>query len=234
MNQASLTSVLLTSVLVTLPLTALSYQKGDLIVRAGAASVDPDDSSSLVTAGVLGPVANSGLNVDGDTQLGLTVSYMLSDHVAVELLASTPFSHDVNLQGNGIAGAVPSLPNATHMATIEHLPPTLSLQYFFLNPASKFQPYAGIGINYIIILDEDLSRKAESELGAKNLDVDNSIGRSFELGFDYQLNEHWLINASAWNIDFDTEASFDSAVGKVKADIDVDPWVYMLSIGYKF
>jgi outer membrane protein len=56
------------------------------------------------------------------------------------------------------------------------------------------------------------------ELGAKNLDVDNSIGRSFELGFDYRLNEHWLINASAWNIDFDTEAIFYSAIGKVKGE----------------
>lgn len=234
MNQASLTSVLLTSALATLPMAAFSYEKGDLIVRAGAASVEPDDSSSLVTAGALGPVANSGLNVDSDTQLGITVSYMLSDHFAIELLASTPFSHDVNLQGSGISAAVPGLPNGTHMATIEHLPPTLSLQYFFLDPTSKFQPYAGIGVNYIIILDEDLSHKAKTELAAKNLDVDNSIGRSFELGFDYQINEHWLVNASAWNIDFDTEASFDSAVGKVKADIDVDPWVYMLSIGYKF
>ncbi|MFT5691526.1 MAG: outer membrane protein [Oceanicoccus sp.] len=69
MNQASLTSVLLTSVLVTLPLAALSYEKGDLIVRAGVASVEPDDSSSLVTAGVLGPVSEPGLNVDSDMQL---------------------------------------------------------------------------------------------------------------------------------------------------------------------
>ncbi|MFT5691527.1 MAG: outer membrane protein [Oceanicoccus sp.] len=83
------------------------------------------------------------------------------DHIAIELLASTPFSHDVNLKGNGIAEAVPSLPNATHIATVEHLPPTLSLQYFFLDPMSKFHPYTGFGVNYIIILDEDLSSKAE-------------------------------------------------------------------------
>ena len=71
-------------------------------------------------------------------------------------------------------------------------------------------------------------------LGASNLDVDDSIGLSLQLGVDYQLDDKWLINEAVWNMDIETEASFDSAVGKVKADLDIDPWVYMISVGYKF
>jgi outer membrane protein len=43
-----------------------------------------------------------------------------------------------------------------------------------------------------------------------------------------------MLNASMWKIDIDTDASFNSALGKVTADVDIDPWVYMLSLGYRF
>lgn len=208
-----------------------AHKKGEFIVRVGTATVDPDESSSLIDAGVLGPVPDTGLAIDSDTQLGLTFAYMITDRVAVELLAASPFKHDVTMNGNGLAGVVD---HGTKIADVKHLPPTLSLQYFFLDPSSKFQPYAGIGINYTLILDEELSSGVESVLGASNLDVDDSVGVTFQVGMDYEINDKWLINASVWNMDIETEASFDSAVGKVKADLDIDPWVYMVGIGYKF
>jgi len=229
-----MTAVVGTALALTQATTAAAYQQGEFIVRVGAATVSPDDSSSLVTAGSLGAVANSGLAVDSNTQLGLTASYMLTDKLAVGLLAATPFSHDVSLTGNGIAGAVPALKHGTKIASIEQLPPTVSLQYFPMHTSSDFQPYIGIGINYTIVVDKDLTSAARTELAANNLEVDNSFGLSLQLGIDYQINDKWLINATAWNIDIDTEASFDSAVGKVKAKLDVDPWVYMVSVGYRF
>lgn len=234
MTTKTITAILTATMTLAVTTNVLAYEQGDFIFRVGAATVNPDDSSSLVTAGILGAVPNSGLSIDSNTQVGLTASYMLTDKLAIGILAATPFSHDVELTGNGIAGAVPALTNGTKIASIKHLPPTVSLQYFFLDATSKFQPYAGIGINYTIILDEDLSSGAEAVLGADDLDVDNSVGLSFQFGVDYQLNDKWLVNATVWNIDIDTEASFDSAVGKVKADLDIDPWVYMVSVGYKF
>jgi len=236
----NLSAVLLTTALTTFSSMALSHQQGDWIARVGAATVDPDESSSLLNvAGLGGNIADSGLGVDADTQAGFTFAYMLTDKIAVELLAATPFKHDITLTGSGIAGAQPGLPNGTKIASVEHLPPTLSLQYFLRDSSSAFKPYVGIGINYTLILDEDLSAGikadiADGGLTASNLDVDNSLGLALQIGADYQLNDKWLLNASIWNIDIDTEASLDSAVGEVTADLDIDPWVYMLSVGYKF
>jgi outer membrane protein W len=43
-----------------------------------------------------------------------------------------------------------------------------------------------------------------------------------------------LINASFWRIDIDTDATFNSALGTVQAKVDIDRFVYMISLGYKF
>ena len=215
----------------TLPLTSVAYEAGDWIVRGGAAVVDADESSSNIHAGGVG-VSGTGVGVDNDTQLGLTFTYMYSNHVGIELLASTPFKHDVTASGLDGLG----VPTGTTIATVEHLPPTLSLQYFFMDSSSPLQPYAGIGINYWLVLDEDLSSAAESVVGARDLEVDDSVGLSLQLGVDYQLNDRWLVNAAIWKIDIETDASFysDALGAEVSADIDIDPWVYMVSVGYRF
>ena len=229
-----MTKKLLTAaVLASLPLASMAYQPGDWIIRGGAATVEPDESSSTVKVGG-SSIPDSGVGVDTDTQLGLTFTYMFADHLAVELLAATPFKHDVVLQGSGLSDYAPS---GTTIASVEHLPPTLSLQYFFMDGSSAWQPYAGIGINYFLVLDEELSSGAKSALGASNLNVDDSVGIAFQLGMDYAIDDKWLVNIAVWNIDIETTATFTTGLEgspKAKADIDIDPWVYMIGVGYKF
>lgn len=220
------------AVLVSFSMVATAYQAGDWIIRGGATTVDPNESSSSINVqGLGGGVADTGLGVTTDTQFGLTVTHMFSDHVGVELLASTPFEHDITVQGGGLSSVVPT---GTTIATVKHLPPTLSAQYFFMDSASAIQPYAGVGINYWLVVDKKLSSTAKSALGAHNLKVDNSTGLAFQLGVDYNVNRNWLVNAAVWNIGIKTSASFDSSLGKVKANVNVDPWVYMVSVGYAF
>src|SRR5690606_42037804 len=75
--------------------------------------------------------------------LGLNFAYMLTDKVGVELLAATPFSHDV-----GVTGVLDKL------GSIKHLPPTVSLVYYPLDNGSAFQPYVGAGVNFTCFFDE--------------------------------------------------------------------------------
>ncbi|MCO7513406.1 outer membrane beta-barrel protein [Pseudomonas guariconensis] len=208
---------------------AHAHQAGDIIIRAGAATVSPnEDSSALKLDGA--KVSGTKATLDSDTQLGLTFAYMLTDHIGLELLAATPFNHTVAVKGLG-----PGLDGK--LADIKHLPPTLSLQYYPMAPTSKFQPYAGIGINYTMFFDEDLS-SARKQQGFSNLKLQDSVGLAGQLGMDYMLTDNLLVNASVWYIDIDTKATVDGpnalGVGKTKVDVDVDPWVYMVGIGYKF
>lgn len=84
---------------------------------------------------------------------------------------------------------------------------------------------------------EDLTSQRKSE-GFSNLKLKDSVGIAGQLGFDYMLTDHMLLNASVWYVDIDTEASVDGptalGVGRTKVDVDVDPWVYMVGVGYKF
>lgn len=205
---------------------AQAHKAGDVIIRAGAATVDPnEDSSNLSLAGT--KVGGTKATVDSDTQLGLTGTYMLTDHVGLELLAATPFQHEVGVKGLG--GALDG-----KLADIKQLPPTLSLQYYPMDPNSAFQPYVGAGVNYTLFFDESLTGQRKSQ-GFSNLDLDNSWGLAAQVGMDYMLTDHVLLNAAVWYIDIDTQATTDLAgVGKVKVDVDVDPWVYMVGVGYKF
>ncbi len=223
---------LLGASLVALALTAPAahaYQPGDFIVRAGAITTAPNESSSdLKFDG--NKVAGTKATLDSDTQLGLAFAYMLTDHVGLELLAATPFKHTVGVKGlgGGLDGK---------LADIKQLPPTLSLQYYPMEASSKFQPYAGVGINYTLFFDEDLSSNRKQQ-GFSNLKLQDSVGFAGQLGMDYMITDNLLVNAAVWYVDIDTKASVNgpSALGysKTKVDVDVDPWVYMVGLGYKF
>ncbi|MBD1553063.1 OmpW/AlkL family protein [Pseudomonas typographi] len=224
-------TVLLGATLTALALAASpaaqAHQAGDFIIRAGAATTAPnEDSGALRTDGAR--VSGTKATLDSDTQLGLAFAYMLTDHVGIELLAATPFQHTVGVKGAGLDGK---------LADIKQLPPTLSLQYYPLAPTSKFQPYGGVGINYTLFYDEDLSSQRKQQ-GFSNLKLQDSVGLAGQLGFDYQLTDHLLFNAAVWYVDINTKATVDGptalAVSQTKVNVEVDPWVYMVGLGYKF
>ncbi|MGU5781555.1 OmpW family outer membrane protein, partial [Aeromonas caviae] len=73
---------------------AMAHQAGDILVRGGLAFVSPQTSSDNV-------LGTGELEIDSNMQLGLTLSYMLTDNWGVELLAATPFSHSGSTAGLG-------------------------------------------------------------------------------------------------------------------------------------
>lgn len=219
----------------TAPL-AMAHKAGDILVRVGVTQVAPDDSSSNILVGgtdfslpALGTVG--GVAVDSNSQLGLNVAYFLTDHWNIEVLAATPFSHDIDL-GNGV-----------NLGSTKHLPPTVTANYFFADSNAKFQPYIGVGVNYTVFFDEKFNRATadfitEDSGGAvvSDLSLDASFGLSAQLGADYQISDELYINASVRYIDIATEASFavnGEALGKI-ASVDINPMVYTVSLAYKF
>jgi len=227
--RTSLLTASLLSLAIAAPL-AHAHQAGDIIVRAGAITVDPQESSSDIWVGALGTdVAGSKATLDSDTQLGLNFAYMVTDHVGVELLAATPFSHDVGVKG--MPGAFAGLNGK--LGELKHLPPTLSVVYYPLDASSAFQPYLGAGINYTWFFDTELSSEAEDK-GFSGLDMDDSWGLAAQVGMDYMLTDNIMLNAQVRYIDIDTTGTTQILGDKVKVDVDVDPFVYMVGLGYKF
>lgn len=200
------------------PFAAQAYEKGTWLIRSGISTVAPDESSSNVFVG--GTDLGTGVSVADDTQLGLNFVYFLSPKWAVEVLASTPFSHDIQLTG-------------VKLLDSKQLPPTVTVNYFFNDSRSKFQPYVGVGLNYTLFFDENFVSSAR-DAGFSSLDLDDSFGLAAQVGFDYQVNDKWLMNLSARWIDISTDASFELNGDEGSVSVDVDPLVYTASLGYRF
>lgn len=209
---------------------ASAYEAGDWIVRGGAVMVAPnDDSSNLDLAGA--QLAGTGVEVDDNTQLLLNVTWMANEHVGVELLAATPFEHSVD--SKGLAGLGLGLSDV-EVGSVKHLPPTLTVLWYPMESGAAFQPFIGAGINYTIFFQEDTSGAAQAALGARNLELDDSWGLAARAGFDYMLNDCWSLHAGVYYLGIDTKASLDTALGKVGVDVDINPWVYTVGLGYRF
>ncbi|KJS78310.1 MULTISPECIES: OmpW family outer membrane protein [Stutzerimonas stutzeri subgroup] len=205
---------------------AQAFEAGDIIVRAGAITVDPHEDSSDVKVGGAAQ-GGTGATLNSDTQLGLNFAYMVTDKVGVELLAATPFSHDVGTKGLG----------GLKLGELKHLPPTLSVIYYPMEKTSAFQPYVGAGINYTWFFDDKLTSEAEnSALQLRGLDMKDSWGLAAQVGMDYMLTDNLMLNAQVRYIDIDTTGTTysEAADAKIKVDVDVDPFVYMVGLGYKF
>ncbi|MEH6359019.1 MAG: OmpW family outer membrane protein [Pseudomonadales bacterium] len=226
MMKNSLKSVLFATTAVALLASgyAAAYEAGDYIFRAGPTTVSPNEDSGTVAA-----IAGSELAVNESTQLGLTLTYMYSDHIGIELLAATPFDHDVS--GNSVlVGA-----GITDIASSKQLPPTLTVNYYPAAPSSKIQPFFGAGINYTIFFDEQADSAFETIAGSTDVELDDSWGLALRAGVDYQLSDNWALSASMWYIDIDTEATLKTSnLGTLKVDVDIDPYVYMVGLSYKF
>ncbi|MBW8190114.1 outer membrane beta-barrel protein [Neiella marina] len=205
---------------------ALAHQAGDILVRGGIVHVSPDDSSGYVSVDSLGETGMT-VGVDSNTQIGLNFVYMYDDNWGIELLAATPFTHDVNLQNSELG-----LGDGT-LAEVSHLPPTLSVQYYFGQADSVFRPYLGAGLNYTVFFDESF-KGSRKEQGFNSLDLDSSFGWAVQVGMDYKINESWHLNGQIRYIDISTDAEFKVGDLDSKVSVDIDPFVYMISAGYSF
>ncbi|NHB91802.1 outer membrane protein OmpW [Photorhabdus cinerea] len=198
------------------PSFVLAHEAGDFIFRTGTATLRPNTGSDNV-------LGVGSFSTDNNTQMGLTFSYMITDNIGVELLAATPFQHQVSLPGVG------------DIAKVKHLPPTLMAQYYFGSKESQFRPYVGIGLNYTTFFNEKFNgNSAVRDNNLHSLDLKDSWGVAGHVGLDYELDQNWMLNASVWWVNVETDVKFKAGGQQYKIDTRLDPWVFMFGVGYHF
>ncbi|CAN0603793.1 unnamed protein product, partial [Ectocarpus sp. 12 AP-2014] len=179
----------------------------------------------------------NGVDVDNGTAISLIGAYMINDNFGVELLAATPFEHDIDLNDAPLPAG-----------STKHLPPTLSLQWYPRGNVSGWQPYVGVGVNYTTFFDEEVDPALAGFLienlpalgiNSAKLSLDDSVGVALQAGVDVPLNDNWAFNLGVWYIDIGTTADVDLGLdgggsATVSFDVDIDPWVYNIGIAYKF
>lgn len=209
---------LLTSLLAITPAA-----HANLSVNVGAINVNPDNSSSAINE-----APTLSLKGDSDTQLGITIDYAFNDKWVVELIAATPFSHDVNGAG-GLAG--------NKIADIKQLPPSLVAQYHFLDTSYALRPFIGVGLNYTTFFDEQPSQALKATLGTDDVEVklDDSFGFIAQVGANYKIDQHWGLHAMVSMIDIDTDATvYANGAKALTSTVELDPVVAMFGVRYSF
>jgi len=209
---------LLTSLLALSPAAHANFS-----VNVGAINVNPDNSSSAINE-----APTLGLKGDSDTQLGITIDYAFNDNWVLELIAATPFSHDVNGAG-GLAG--------NKIADIKQLPPSLVAQYHFLDTSYALRPFVGVGINYTAFFDEQPSQALKATLGTDDVEVklDDSFGFVAQVGANYKIDRNWGLHAMVSLIDIDTDAKvYANGAKALTLTVELDPIVAMFGVRYSF
>jgi len=206
---------------------ALAHQAGDLLVRAGAITVDPHEKSGKISLAGVGKIAGTKATADSSTQLGVDFTYMVADHVGIDVLAATPFKHNIGTRGTGV-------PGLDKLGSTKQLPPTVSLLYYPLESSSIVQPYVGAGVTYAYFFDSKLNNSAKASGASNGLHLKNSWGWGAQLGMDVDLGDNFLFNAQVRYVNLDTTATTRVGGLKAKVDVDVNPFVYMIGVGYKF
>jgi outer membrane protein len=184
---------------------------GDINVRIRGLGVVPTERGDIKTAGGTDTTLNVRLGnayvpeIDG--------SYFLTPNLALELIAATT-KHDVDAS------------NGLDMGSVWLLPPTLTLQYHFL-PTARFSPYIGAGLNYTIFYNE--------KKGAlRSISYEDGVGYALQAGFDYAITGPWSFNVDVKKLWLNTDVKANLGGTALKADVDINPWIFGVGLGYRF
>lgn len=205
--------------------TAFAQSAGTWMGRVGFTTIDPQVNSGFLSAPDY--MGGTKADVSSDTQLSGGVTYMYTDHWAVDVPLALPFKHKII--GDG------ALRGAGDVAEVKALPITVFFQYRFMEAQAKFRPYLGLGLTYAYFFDETGSGKltATTNPGGTptKLSVDGKWGLTPQIGATFAINDKWFVDLHYSKAFLKTTTHFSTGQ---HLDITLDPVAYGVDIGFKF
>lgn len=197
-------------------------EAGDWLLRARAILVAPNEDSG----GIQPAFPTERVSVSNSVMPEVDVTYMVTDHIGIELIAATT-RHEVS----GVSGTTGSI---GELASAWALPPTLTVQYHPIADG-PVRPYVGLGVNYTIFWNEDASNGLEAAVGPTRVRFSDSVGWAAQAGVDIDIGGRWFLNLDVKYIDMDTTARLDTtAAGTQRVRVSLDPIVVGVGIGTRF
>ena len=197
----------------------VGVRAGDVLLRARAILVAPNERSGSVLPAFPGET----VKVDNSVMPEVDATYMATDHIGFELIASTT-KHSVS----GVRGTTGSIGK---LASTWVLPPTLTVQYHFA-PTRHVRPYVGAGLNYTIFWNEEASDVLQAAVGPTKVHLKDSVGWAAQAGVDVDITRRVFLNLDIKYIDIDTNARLDTtALGRQRVNVSLDPLVFGVGVG---
>lgn len=194
------------------PMAANAKEAGDWLIRGRIISVQPDEKATITP---IGGTASIGTEITPE----LDFTYFFTDNLAAELILATN-KHNVSAVGTAIGNI--------DLGSVWLLPPTLTVQYHFMTD-NQVSPYVGAGLNLT------LYHSVNSGPVVVDVDYDTSIGFALQAGFDYKINERTYFNIDLKRLWLNTDVTIDAGgLGIVNADVDINPYIIGVGVGFKF
>lgn len=203
----ALNKLIIASVMCAAPVAGAIAQsvESPWIVHFGAHVVDPKSST--------GDLAGIPASTTRNMRPSVSIEYLLTPSWSIEALAALPFQHDVRLGGQ-------------RAVSVKQLPPVVGVNYHFL-AGQKVSPFLGAGVNYTHFF----GAKGHNALQGTHVDLDDSWGVAWHGGVDIALDARWTFTVDARWMDIDSKVKVD---GARVCTAHIDPWVYGVSVGYRF
>lgn len=112
--------------------------------------------------------------------------------------------------------------NGDHAGSTCLLPPTVTVKYHPL-AGNTVSPYVGVGVNAVFPFSEKLN-------GVNDFNIDTSFGWAAQAGTDIKINDSLYFNIDYKYLNADTKAKING----IKYDLDVNPHLFGIGVGYRF
>jgi outer membrane protein len=183
-----------------------SAQQSPWAMRARAVHIEHENGSDPINGA--GSADRVSLNKKEIPELDL--SYFFTPNVAAELSVNNQQKYTAYLDDVSVG-------------SLKHMPIALNLQYHF-SPESALKPYVGVGVNYtrlsaVHVLNDTASLEH------------SSYGWVAQAGFDIQLDRNWMLNFDVKKMRVHSELSISGAKA---SNLQIDPWLIGVGLGYRF
>jgi outer membrane protein len=211
--------------LLVLAAAAQAQSQGSVLVRLGATQIKPDVKSGDLSAPSF---PGTKADIEADTQPTAGLTYMLSDHLALDLPLAAGFKHDI--VGDGAIAGVGKI------GEVRALPVTLMLQYRFFPAAAPLRPYIGIGPTYAKFYKARSTAALSALTGGTpanptTLSIDSKWAVTGQVGLHASLAPRWALDVTVLKTALKTRTTLSTGQ---TLDAKIDPWSFCVGVGYRF
>lgn len=195
--------------------TAQAQTAGTWMVRGSVTQIVPQTKSGDLGAPSL---AGTKVGVGPTTRYGGGITYMVTDHFAVDLPLATPYKHE--LVGDG------AIRGAGKIGDTKSLPVTLLAQWRFLAPDAPIRPCIDLGLTYAKFYDERTTAVMNGITGGSP-----TKPTTLKVGASWKFAPKWFAEVAVVKTIVKTTAHLSTGQS---IDVRLNPTSMTLGVGYAF
>lgn len=204
---------------------AQAQQAGTFSVRAGFTHIAPQTKSGNLSEPSF---PNTKVDVGADTALTGGITYMVTDHWALDLPLGLPFKHA--FYGDGAIDGVGKL------GETKVIPATLFAQYRFGEANATLRPYLGLGVTYSRFFKNRTTAALTAVTGGSPANpttahIDNKWGLTPQAGLVWNFSDRWFLDVAVYKSFLKTKAHLSSGQS---ISMRLNPNVVSVGVGYRF